>query len=62
MYFGSAPKRPASALAEVNRHLLCHTGVHLKMFFSTPINKAGDDPPVLQLIPLCNTANNGCVI
>ena len=47
---------------EINHHLLCLAGVDAQVVQFTPGDKVGDDLPVLQIVPLCHTCNDGCVV
>ena len=44
---------------EIDHHLLCLAGVDAQVVQFTPGDKVGDDLPVLQIVLLCHTCNDG---
>ena len=47
---------------EIDHHLLCLAGIDAQVVQFAPGNKADDDLPILQIIPLCHTCNDGCIV
>lgn len=47
---------------EDNDHLLCLNGVELEMVLLTPVDKVSDYSPVLSIVPLRYTPDDGCII
>ena len=47
---------------EIDHHLLCFAGINARMVQFTPVDKVGDDLPVLQIVSLHHMCNDGCIV